>query len=70
MIMVSKARDNAHLTVRAPPFEMWPLRTMDEESLFAGTMPKSEANLSELWNLCMSPTYEDSRNRHQKFDIL
>ena len=49
------ARWALSLAVRAPSFDMWPLRTMDEESRFAGTMPKNEANLSELWNLFISP---------------
>ena len=55
MITVSTARWALSLAVRAPSFDMWPLRTMDEESRFAGTMPKNEANLSELWNLFISP---------------
>ncbi len=45
---VSSARDNAYLAVCDPSLDMWPLLTMDDESLFDGTIPEKDASLSEL----------------------
>ena len=61
-MMLSTARNNAHLAVDAPSFDMCPLLFMDEETLFAGTTPKKDASLSELSNLFMSPIYYERRD--------